>query len=474
MMTNHHNITFLLDKKDIVLVKPSKPTSSGVLSLSSIDNGPGIDLLCQTVYVYKANVDFSHDDNHNDASSFSGQKDPAFVIGEALSKVLVYYYPLAGKLKRNSDGNLQINCTADGVPFLVANANCKLSSLHYLDGVDVEMAKQFVFDFPSEGDSAGYHALVLQVTKFSCGGFTIGMGMSHSVCDGFGAAQFFRALAELASGKSEPSVKPVWERERLVVTPIEEPLKFLVDKSSLATSPYIPTTDLLHECFHVSSESIKRLKKSLMEECGSESENFNESFTTLEVLGAYVWRSRFRALKLNSDGKTMLCLTMGIRKLFNPPLPVGYYGNAFAATNVVLMGGELHELPLSKVVKLIKESKKVASNSDYILHSLRVSEGFRQLNINFEASGALMVLTDWRQLGLLEEVDFGWKGSINVIPLPWNMFGYVDLCLFLPSCNVDPSMKGGVRVFVSLPKAAMAKFKEEMDALKLGDDGTCV
>ncbi|GMY10481.1 spermidine coumaroyl-CoA acyltransferase-like [Fagus crenata] len=239
MMTNHHNITFLLDKKDIVLVKPSKPTSSGVLSLSSIDNGPGIDLLCHTVYVYKANVDFSHDDNHNDASSFSGQKDPAFVIREALSKVLVYYYPLAGKLKRNSDGNLQINCTADGVPFLVANANCKLSSLHYLDGVDVEMAKQFVFDFPSEGDSAGYHALVLQVTKFSCGGFTIGMGMSHSVCDGFGATQFFRALAELASGKSEPSVKPVWERERLVVTPIEEPLKFLVDKSSLATSPYI-------------------------------------------------------------------------------------------------------------------------------------------------------------------------------------------------------------------------------------------
>ncbi len=69
------------------------------------------------------------------------------MIGEALSKVLVYYYPLAGKLKRNSDGNLQINCTTDGVPFLVANANCKLSSLHYLGGVDVEVAKQFVLTF---------------------------------------------------------------------------------------------------------------------------------------------------------------------------------------------------------------------------------------------------------------------------------------------------------------------------------------
>ncbi|GMY10479.1 spermidine coumaroyl-CoA acyltransferase-like [Fagus crenata] len=298
------------------------------------------------------------------------------------------------------------------------------------------------------------------------------MGMSHSVCDGFSSAQFFQALAELASGKSEPTVKPVWERERLVVTPTEEPLQFLVDNSSLAISPYMPTTDLLHECFHVSSESIKRLKMSLMEECGSE--NLNESFTTVEVLGAYVWRSRFRALKLNSDGKTQFCLTMGIRKRLNPPLPVGYYGNAFVTTTVLLMGGELNEIPLSKVVKLIKESKKVASNSDYIMHSVRVSERLRQQNINFDASGTSMDLADWRQLGSLEEVDFRWKGSINLIPLPCNMFGFVGLCLLLPSCNVDPSMKGGVRAFVSLPRAAMANFKEEMDALKRGDDGAYI
>ena len=467
-MTKHHSTTFLLDKKDVVLVKPSKPTSLGVLSLSSIDNCPGLALLCQTVYVYRSNVDSSYDNNHDFASSIRGKADPACVISEALSKALVYYYPLAGRLKKNSDGKLQINCTADGVPFLVATANCKLSSLHYLDGVDVEVAKQFVFDFPSEGDS-GYHPLVLMVTKFSCGSFTIGMGLSHSVCDGFGAAQFFRTLAELASGKSEPSVKPVWERERLVATPTEEPLQPPVDQSSLATSPYMPTTDILHECFYVSTDSIKRLKLSLIEECGSE--NLNEGFTTIEVLGAYVWRSRFRALKLNSDGKTLFSLTMGIRNLLNPPLPIGYYGNAISSVYVALMGGELNQVPLSKVAKLIKDRKKVASNPDYILHSLRVWERLGQQNINYEASGASMVLTDWRQLGLLEEIDFGWKDPINIIPLPMNMFGYVDICLFLPSCNVDPSMKGGVRIFVSFPRAAMAKFREEMDALKLGDNG---
>ncbi|XP_059431129.1 spermidine coumaroyl-CoA acyltransferase-like [Corylus avellana] len=460
-MENHHNTPLLLDRKDVVLVKPSKPTPSGVLSLSSIDNSPTHECLCQTVHVFRSKVDTS--------SSMSGQADPACVIKEALSQALVYYYPLAGKLNKCSDGKLQINCTADGVPFLEATANnSQLSSLHYLDGIDVEVDKQFVFNFPSKDDS-GYHPLLLQVTKFSCGGFTIGMSLSHSVCDGSGAAQFFRALAELASGKSEPSVKPVWARERLMGrAPASEPLQF----PSLAISPYLPTTDILHACFYVSSESIKTLKTSLIEEhCGT-----NESFTTVEVLGAYVWRSRFRALKLNPDQKTLFSMAVGIRNRLNsPPLPGGYYGNAFVSATVVLMGGELNEEPLSKVAKLIKESKKVASDREYIMNSLGIFEKFREHNIKIEASGGSMVLTDWRQLGFLleEEVAVG-AINVNFVPQPVNLFANVELCLFLPPSKVDdPSRKGGVRVLVSLPRAAMAKFEEEMDALcKLGDDGS--
>ena len=95
--------------------------------------------------------------------------------------------------------------------------------------------------------------------------------MSHSICDGFGAAQFFQALVELASEKSELSVKPVWERERLVATRTKEPFQLMFpDGHSLATSPYMPTIDLLHECFHVSSESIKRIKMSWTEEFETE------------------------------------------------------------------------------------------------------------------------------------------------------------------------------------------------------------
>ncbi|KAI5388842.1 hypothetical protein KIW84_074484 [Lathyrus oleraceus] len=217
------------------------------------------------------------------------------------------------------------------------------------------------------------------------------------------------------------------------------------------------------------SETIKRLKMKLMKEVDSDDNvMMKESFTitTVEALGAYVWRSKVRALKLNNDGRTLFCLAVGVRHLMDPPLHEGYYGNAFVASNVVLKVKELNEKPLFEAVKLIKESKKLSMNKEYIRSSINMLEIMNRRKMKIEGTGASLVLTDWRQLGLLQEVDFGWKGSVNIVPVPWNMFGFVDLCLFLPPNNLDPSKKGGVRIFVSLPRASMDKFKEEMELLK--------
>lgn len=478
-MATHQKPTalFLINRKDVVLVKPAEPTPSETLSFSTIDNDPNLELLCQTLYVYQANPTSDHNgDSHAEVSvTPESAEDPVLVVKAALAKALVYYYPLAGKLKRNSDGKLQITCNGDGVPFMEASADCHLPSLNYFDGTDVKIGQQFVFDWPSDSND-GYHPLVLQVTRFSCGGFTIGMGLSHSVCDGFGAAQFFRAMAEIACGKDEPLLKPVWEREILVGKACsgQDPFDF-IDKTSLATSPFLPATDSIsHQCFNVDAESIRLLKKRFAEEAarhdddGGGGESLAEAFTTLEVLAAYVWRSRIRALKQNPDGNTILCLAVGIRKLMtDPPLPAGYYGNAFVSANVVSPCKNLDRGPIYKAAKMIKESKKAVSRTDQIQSSIDTLEGFVRMNTKVESGGgATLVLTDWRQLRLLEEVDFGWKSSVNMIPLPWDMFGYVDLCIFLPPCRSNPAMEGGVRVLISLPEAAMATFNEEMDALK--------
>ncbi|MED6218947.1 hypothetical protein PIB30_031287 [Stylosanthes scabra] len=458
-MANKAEELLKLNMHDIILVKPSKPTPSSILSLSTIDNRPelSINTLCQTIHTFQSPNNIT-------------QKDPALVIKEALSEALFYYYPLAGRLVKHTDGKLRIHCNAYGVPFVEATANCMLSSLNYLDGCDRENAKHFAFDVPldeEDDENGNQYPLRIKVTKFHCGGFTIGLCTSHAVFDGNGASQFFQALAELASGKSEPSVKPVWERERLNGSITEHPLQSPMDNILDAVSPYSSTTTLVHECFKVDIESIKRLKMSLSKKVSDYSLE-GESFTSFEALGAYVWRSRTRALKLNYDGKTTLAIMVGLRKnpSFIPPVPEGYYGNAFVDPKVVLTVRELNEKPLSHVVKMIKEAKKLGFSKEYIRNVIDTLETNKKEPFYHQGIGASMVLTSWLHLGM-ENMDLGWAKVVNMIPAPCNTFGTAGMCVFSEPSDLDPSMNGGVRIFVSLPSDAMPKFKEEMEALKL-------
>ena len=51
--------------------------------------------------------------------------------------------------------------------------------------------------------------LLVQVTKFACGGFVVGVTSNHVAADGLGMAQFLQALGELARGTSPLSCIPV-------------------------------------------------------------------------------------------------------------------------------------------------------------------------------------------------------------------------------------------------------------------------
>ncbi|KAH7688398.1 Transferase protein [Dioscorea alata] len=63
-----------------------------------------------TVYLYKPN---------GDPDFFSVE-----ILKTALSKVLVTFYPLAGRLVFDKDGRPEVDCNAEGVLFSVAHADC--------------------------------------------------------------------------------------------------------------------------------------------------------------------------------------------------------------------------------------------------------------------------------------------------------------------------------------------------------------
>lgn len=97
--------------KQSCFVKPAEDTPKKSLWISDLD------LLVErthfpTVYFYKP--------NNNDVSSnfFEAQ-----VLKEALSKALVLFYPVAGRLGINENGRIEIQCNGEGVLFVEAETD---------------------------------------------------------------------------------------------------------------------------------------------------------------------------------------------------------------------------------------------------------------------------------------------------------------------------------------------------------------
>ncbi|XP_066320180.1 acyl transferase 15-like [Miscanthus floridulus] len=97
--------------------------------------------------------------------------------------------------------------------------------------------------------------LLVQVTKFSCGGFVVGATWNHVAADGARMAQFLQAVGELARGVSPPSVVPVrhWD-ESLPGLPAS------MVSMQRPTMDHVTQDDLAHLDVIVPGSLIRRVK----------------------------------------------------------------------------------------------------------------------------------------------------------------------------------------------------------------------
>ncbi|XBJ04076.1 hypothetical protein VPH35_023082 [Triticum aestivum] len=120
----------------------------------------------------------------------------AAALKEALAKVLVAYYPLAGEVVANGDGEPELLCNCRGVDFTEASAgDTELRELRL--GIVDEGVDKLV---PSK--KAG--VISVQVTKFKCGGAVVGCTFDHRVCDAYSFNMFLVAWAATSRGGSVP------------------------------------------------------------------------------------------------------------------------------------------------------------------------------------------------------------------------------------------------------------------------------
>lgn len=103
-------------RRESELVVPATSTPREVKYLSDIDDQGCLRFHTYILMFYKNNP------------SMEGI-DPAKVIKDALSKTLVFYYPLAGRLIEGPNGKLMVNCNGEGILFTEACADVELEML---------------------------------------------------------------------------------------------------------------------------------------------------------------------------------------------------------------------------------------------------------------------------------------------------------------------------------------------------------
>ena len=120
--------------------------------LSDIDDQQGLRLHLPAIWIYK----------NNDNPLIEG-KDPVKVIKEALGRALVYYYPLAGRLKRGPKGELVVDCNEEGVLFIEADADVTLQQLGTIEPPFLFLHK-VLYNVPGSDDIFGCPLLLIQVS----------------------------------------------------------------------------------------------------------------------------------------------------------------------------------------------------------------------------------------------------------------------------------------------------------------------
>ncbi|KAF5733431.1 transferase family protein [Tripterygium wilfordii] len=376
-------MAFSVIRSNRTLVRPFEHTPSHTLNLSFIDKLPVLRCNARTLHVFR---------HHPEAAD---------IIRQALSKALVPYYPLAGRLKESEQCHqLQIECSGEGVWFVEASANCTLDAVSYFDDT-ASIPYEDLLPPDKAAERGGVEPLVqMQVTKFECGGYVMGLIFCHSICDGLGAAQFLTAVGELARGLDHLTITPVWCRD-FFPTPPQEPNFSAMPK----LPPPLPNYRLQHANIDISLDQIKHLKQQFHNLTGKICSSF-------EIVAASFWRLRTQAMNFDQNTEVKLVFFANCRHLLDPPLPKGFYGNCFFPVTITWSSDYLMQSSVHDVVGLIQESKAKLAAEFFKFRRGEYGEDPFAPPLDYTT----LFVSEWGRLGF-NQVDYGSGAPVHFVPI---------------------------------------------------------
>ncbi|KAK4364800.1 hypothetical protein RND71_016158 [Anisodus tanguticus] len=417
------------------LIVPAATTPREIKHLSDIDDGKGVRFHISNLFFYE----------HN--SSMEGI-DPAKVIKDGLAKALVFYYPLAGRLIEGPNGKHIVNCNGEGILFTEANAYVELEMLGESIKPPCPYLEDLLYNVPGSDGIIHCSLMLIQVTRFICGGFAVAVRVNHTMVDAFGLVLFLNAVTDSVKFKaSSPSILPVWQRDILnarIPPFITCKHPEFEEDIELENAWLKLEKELIERSFFFGEEEIEAIRNQVSP--------IHRSSGRFELLTSFLWRHRTISLDLNPEEIVRMTYFVTARGRFKDlKIPHGYYGNTFASPAAVSKAGILSTYSLTYALELIKKAKNQV-NEEYFrsMLDLMVIKGRPGITRsgNFGISNIAHIGFD--------KVDFGWGEPI------YGGAVKADSCFsFFVACKNNKGQKG-ILTTINLPPRAMEKFEDAL------------
>ncbi|CAK9157130.1 unnamed protein product, partial [Ilex paraguariensis] len=221
--------------------------------------------------------------------------DPVKVIREALAKTLVFHHPFAGRLREVPGRKLMVDCTGEVVMFIEADADVTLDQFGDCLQPLFPCLEELLYDVPGSGGVLNCPLLLIQVHFF------------------FFLGGYFRKV---------PS------------------------------GTIIPLDDMAHNSLFFGSTQVSALRRFVPPHLQGQGE-----CSTFELLTAFLWRCHTITLQPEPEEEVHILCIVNARAKFDPSLPNGYYGNAFAFLVAISTAGKLCNNPLGYALQLVMKAK---------------------------------------------------------------------------------------------------------------------
>ncbi|KAL8042889.1 hypothetical protein ABFX02_09G081700 [Erythranthe guttata] len=379
----------------------------------------------------------------------------AAVLTAALARVMVPFYPVAGRLKKDVNGRFEIDCNAEGALFVEAESDGRLDDFgEYFSPTSELRCLVPAVDYSL--DISAYPLLVLQVTHFKCGGVSLGVGIQHHVVDGLSGIHFMNTWSDMARGHGAPALPPSIDRNILRArNPPRSEFEHIEYHypPTPASSDEDRSTTTAVSVLKLSNNQLNSLKSKFKSPDG------NSSYTSYEMVAAHIWRCATTARRLAPEQETKVYIATDGRSRLLPPPPPGYFGNVVFTAAPVAASGDIRAQPVGYAAGKIRDA--LARMDDEYMRSaldyLELQDDVKALvrgPHTFRCPN--MGITSWVRMPAYV-ADFGWGGPVYVGP---GMVAYEGLCYLLPPPRSANKDGGGLLVVISLQKEHMEVFEE--------------